>query len=213
MQNFNHNKLISNWLKTWSMSRNLPLPIRYKSGLLVNVGYDNQKFRYVFPEFNEDLIQLSIEINEPNIFLKYCELPDEIENKISPNWKVQPLAYMMRCLNSMNNISTELTKYFHITCESYNSTHHLKIISAKDNMIASESRIVIINGLAVYDRIITNENYKRRGLASIIMKELEKIAIANQVSNGFLVATEQGKHLYESLGWEVYSPYTTLVIT
>lgn len=44
------------------------------------------------------------------------------------------------------------------------------------------------------------------------MKELEKIALSKGVSKNFLVATEQGKSLYESLGWELYSLYTSIVI-
>jgi hypothetical protein len=44
------------------------------------------------------------------------------------------------------------------------------------------------------------------------MKQLEQIALSKEVSQNFLVATEEGKSLYESLGWELYSLYTSIVI-
>jgi hypothetical protein len=44
------------------------------------------------------------------------------------------------------------------------------------------------------------------------MHELEKIAVSNGIHNNFLVATEQGKSLYETMGWELYSSYTSIVI-
>jgi len=45
-----------------------------------------------------------------------------------------------------------------------------------------------------------------------LMRELENIALAKGVSKNFLIATEEGKFLYESLGWEVYSLYTSIVM-
>jgi hypothetical protein len=44
------------------------------------------------------------------------------------------------------------------------------------------------------------------------MKELEKIALSKGISKNFLVATEEGKPLYESLGWKLYCLYTSIVI-
>lgn len=55
-------------------------------------------------------------------------------------------------------------------------------------------------------------NHRRKGLGTLLMKELEKIALANNVTTNFLVATEEGKSLYISLGWEIYSFYSSAVI-
>jgi hypothetical protein len=78
--------LIEKWLKGWSLSRELPLPIRFKSGFKVNVGYDRQKSRYVFPELNKDFIQLSEAVNEPRIFLKVCSASDEVKRCVAEKW-------------------------------------------------------------------------------------------------------------------------------
>jgi GNAT superfamily N-acetyltransferase len=95
--------------------------------------------------------------------------------------------------------------------DNYNSTYVVKIIT-QDNETASIGRVVIVDDLSVYDRILTDNQHQRKGLASFLMKELEKIAISHGVFKNLLVATEEGKSLYQSLGWEMYSLYTSIVI-
>jgi hypothetical protein len=71
--------IIEKWLKAWSLSRKLPLPVRYKSGFKVEVGGKKQKLRYVFPEINDDFVELSKQIDEPWIYLKVCASSDEVK--------------------------------------------------------------------------------------------------------------------------------------
>uniref|UniRef100_A0AAU6WTY8 GNAT family N-acetyltransferase n=1 Tax=Chryseobacterium endophyticum TaxID=1854762 RepID=A0AAU6WTY8_9FLAO len=72
--------------------------------------------------------------------------------------------------------------------------------------------MILVGGLAVYDRIVTHQDHRRKGLATHIIKELESIALSKGISENFLVATELGKLLYESLGWKIYCLYSSLVI-
>ncbi|WP_101472787.1 hypothetical protein [Flavobacterium lindanitolerans] len=49
------------WLTAWSLSRELPLPITFKSGFKVETDDVKQK-KYLFPEHN-DFIELSNTVN------------------------------------------------------------------------------------------------------------------------------------------------------
>lgn len=211
MRNKVSKDIIEKWLKGWSLSRDLPLPFPYKSGFKVNVNDEKQKARYVFAELNDDFFQLANSIEEPWIFLKVCASFDDFKDEIPEKWEVQPQGYMMSCVSPMNFSNAILHDDYRLEFEEYNSTFVIKIIT-KNHELASIGRVVIVDDLAVYDRISTEINHKRKGLATFIMKELEKIALSKGVSNNFLVATEQGKSLYESLGWELYSLYTSIVI-
>jgi len=203
--------IIEKWLKGWSLSRDLPLPFQYKSGFKVDVNDEKQKARYVFAELNDDFFQLANSIEEPWVFLKVCASFDDFKDKVSEKWKEQPQGYMMSCVSPMNFSNAILHDAYSLELEEYNSTFVVKIVT-KDNELASIGRVVIVDDLAVYDRISTEINHKRKGLATFLMKELEKIALSKGVSKNFLVATEQGKSLYGSLGWELYCLYTSVVI-
>lgn len=203
--------IVEKWLKAWSMSRQLPLPVRYKSGFKVEVGEEKQKIRYVFSELNDDFIELSKQIDEPWIYLKVCASPDEVKNKVPDQWVIQPPGYMMSCFGPMKVKAANLCKGYRIESEKYNSTTVIKIIAENDEL-ACVGRVVMVDDLAVYDRIITEEKHQRKGLGTFLMQELEKVAVSKGISNNFLVATEVGRSLYQSMGWELYSPYTSIVI-
>ncbi|PQA92002.1 GNAT family N-acetyltransferase [Chryseobacterium shigense] len=204
-------EVVEKWLKAWSLSRKLPLPVRYQSGFKVEVGEEKQKMRYVFSEVNNDFLELSNQIDDSWIYLKVCASPDEVTKVVSEKWILQPPGYMMCCFGPMKNAVTDLCKGYRIESEEYNSTTVIKIITESGEQ-ASIGRIVLVDDLAVYDRIVTEENHRKKGLATFLMRELEKIALSKDISNNFLVATEQGRTLYQSIGWELYSNYTSIVI-
>ena len=205
-------EVLEKWLKGWSLSRELPLPAGYSTGFKVDVGAEKQKARYVFPEPDENFLQLAEFINESWVFLKVCASFDDFKHKIPEKWEVQPQGYMMSCFHRMNfPIHIGLPDGYQMKSESYNSTFVIKIIAGNGEQ-AAIGRVVIVDDIAVYDRILTEKDHQRKGLATFLMKELEKIALSKEISRNFLVATEQGKFLYESLGWEVYSIYTSIVI-
>ena len=204
-------ELIARWLKAWSLSRKLPLPIIYKSGYKVDVGYEMQKTRYVFPELTDDFIQLSQTLKEPWVFLKVCASASEVSSVVSSNWKIQPQGYMMSCSEPMRFCKAILNDKYRMEFENYKSTYVVRIVT-QGGELASVGHLVIIDNMAVYDRIFTEPNHQRKGLASCIIRELEKIAVSKGIFNNFLVATEEGKLLYESLGWKLHCLYTSIVI-
>ncbi|WP_027381626.1 GNAT family N-acetyltransferase [Chryseobacterium daeguense] len=205
--------IIETWLKAWSLSRELPPPVRYESGFMVDVGYEKQKKRYVFPKVNDDFLQLTRTINEPWVFLKVCGSFNEFKADLSENWILQPQGYMMFCFKPMIFPDIMLPDEYILRFHQYGSTFVVSIVTKDSGEVASEGRVIIANNLAVYDRISTAAIHRRKRLATFLIKELEKIALSKNVSNNFLVATEEGRLLYESLGWELYSPYTSIVIS
>ncbi|MBK1896918.1 GNAT family N-acetyltransferase [Chryseobacterium paridis] len=204
--------VIEKWLKGWSLSRELPLPVPYKSGFTVDVNAPTQKKRYLFCEPNEDFIQLSESINEPLVFLKVSSAFETFKDKIPSRWEVQGDQYMMSCFHTMHFLDRELPEDYQLEYEQYNSTYVVNIVTKEMGEQAAIGRVAIVDDLAVYDQIITDPNHRRKGLGSFVMKELEKIALSKGAYNNFLVATPEGKSLYESLGWEVYCAYTSIVI-
>lgn len=204
-------KIVDSWLKGWCLSREVSFPVSYKSGFHVSVGDEKQKERFVFPELNDDFFQLANSITEPWIYLKVSTSPDEFIEKIPERWELQSQGYMMTCFHPMKFPETSLAEGYHLEFSEYNTTFVVTIV-AENGEQASIGRVSLIDDVAVYDRIITEKNHQRKGLARFLLKELEKIALSKGCQNNLLVATEEGKLLYETLGWKLYSLHTSIVI-
>ncbi|SIR63808.1 MULTISPECIES: GNAT family N-acetyltransferase [Chryseobacterium] len=204
-------KIVESWLKGWCLSREVSFPLPYKSGFYVNVGDEKQKERFVFPELNDDFFQHAHSIDDPWIYLKVSASPDEFIHRIPERWKLQPQGYMMTCFHPMNFAEMNLAEGYHLEFSEYNTTFVVRIV-AENGEQASIGRVSLIDDVAVYDRIITETNHQRKGLARFLLKELEKIALYKGFSNNLLVATEEGKLLYETLGWKLYCLHTSVVI-
>ncbi|GAA0582652.1 hypothetical protein GCM10010172_79740 [Paractinoplanes ferrugineus] len=54
---------------------------------------------------------------------------------------------------------------------------------------------------AVADRIATDPAHRRRGLGSVVMGGLAGAALEHGAETGLLIASDDGQHLYRTLGW------------
>lgn len=83
-------------------------------------------------------------------------------------------------------------------------------ITAPDGVLAASGHAAEAAGVFIYDRIETAPEHRRRGLGGIVMNALNAHRKSTNAPE-LLVATEDGRRLYASLGWTVLSPYSTAV--
>lgn len=203
--------LLEIWLKGWSMARTLPAPVKDNGILRVDVGWPQQVMRYVFPGPSEKLINLAATINDPWVFLKICAEPETVRALLPSHWIIQAPGFMMTCYNGMSGYETELPKGYKISIDEHTTIPVVNVLTP-DHTVAATGRIVFVDQFAIYNGIETHPDHRRKGLGSLVMKNLETIGVKRGIDKGVLVATAQGKVLYETLGWSMYSPYTTAVI-
>ncbi|GAA2580595.1 hypothetical protein GCM10010435_67390 [Winogradskya consettensis] len=55
---------------------------------------------------------------------------------------------------------------------------------------------------AVPDKVLTWPSHRRRGLGRAVMGTLAQTAISRGAERGLLIASDEGRHLYGSLGWK-----------
>ncbi|MGO4452603.1 GNAT family N-acetyltransferase [Arthrobacter sp. RAF14] len=71
------------------------------------------------------------------------------------------------------------------------------------DVVAASGRVFVTNGtVAVFDQIVTHDDYRRRGLGSFIMKSLAARSFEHPVETGLLLASADGRLLYSHLGWQ-----------
>ncbi|AXE28143.1 N-acetyltransferase (plasmid) [Streptomyces globosus] len=67
--------------------------------------------------------------------------------------------------------------------------------------VAARGTVAVVGADAVADRIETDPAHRRRGLGRAVMGALAEAAVAQGARTGLLIASEEGRRLYSSLGW------------
>jgi GNAT superfamily N-acetyltransferase len=68
-------------------------------------------------------------------------------------------------------------------------------------VVVASGHVAVVDDHAVFDRIITATDYRRRGMGSLVMRALVALALEHNVDEGLLVASIDGQALYQYLGW------------
>jgi GNAT superfamily N-acetyltransferase len=203
--------VVQTWIRGWSLARETPPPVAEADGWRVNVGWPQQQVRYVFSRCSKRLQSLAETIVEPWIFLKVCAAPEVVQTLLPPRWLVQPLGFMMVHTARDCKQDVSLPNAYALNLTEAPTVTVARVLTANGE-IASIGRIVFVDDFAIYDRIETHKDHRRRGLASALMNRLQSVALARAKTRGVLVATADGRVLYETLGWRLHSLYTTAVI-
>lgn len=77
-----------------------------------------------------------------------------------------------------------------------------RVIVRAHGQEAARGSVSVVGDHAVYDRIVTEEAFRRRGLGSYVMRALTAGVLEDDVSTGLLMASADGRALYEFLGWQ-----------
>lgn len=84
-----------------------------------------------------------------------------------------------------------------------NGVHYAEVRSG--DTVAASGRVMVVGDTAVFDKIITEPAFQRRGLGSFIMRALAAKAFEHDVQEGLLLASTDGQKLYSHLGWTTVS--------
>ncbi|PXX33946.1 GNAT family N-acetyltransferase [Undibacterium pigrum] len=203
-------ELVGLWLKGWALARGIAQPVAAHGGWRVDVGWPEQKTRYVFPGLVPDIADLAHTIDEPWVFLKTCASAASLQAMLPAHWIIQRPGYMMTLAGRMPAV-LDLPAGYKLDITTAESISTVRVLTTEAEVAAS-GRIVFVDELAIYDSIETQATHQRRGLGRVLMKQLEAVARERGIDGGVLVATPQGRALYAGLGWELHSLYSTAVI-
>jgi hypothetical protein len=203
--------IVASWITGWTIARGTSSPIPDHGGFRVDVGWPEQQARYVFSSPCEGFQYLANTITDPWIYLKVCAPPEMIKPLLPSQWIIQPQGVMMVCAQLINPLNARLPDGYSLKITEALPVSTVKILTS-DQQLAAIGHLAFTDGFVIYDRIETKPGFRRRGFGSIIMNALGVIANAHGRKKGILVATAEGKALYETLGWETYSLYTSAVI-
>lgn len=201
--------IVKGWLTARSIARGLPVPIDDSGGWRVETNAPDELRRYVFAEAKGGLGEIGRSVSEPRVLLKLFGSEEAMRSALPPRWQVRSAGHFMTLSGDMGAPPVLPIGYEATVMASGD------VVEAN---VRSSDGVTVASGFAaetrhcfVYDRIFTDAAHRRRGLARAVMKMLGA-ARKSPSTRQVLVATDQGRSLYLSMGWAVLSPWTTAFI-
>jgi len=215
-------ELVQTWVDGWALNRGAAPVERTPWGFTIDVGLPHRVTRLVVPDVTEALLRkLTETITVPGIAMKVFASPETVAPWIAPGWSLEaPTFLMSAALESSDAVVP--TGYQLRTWE------HGPVVRAllrtADGAFAARGQLAVVGGAsrkdsasrndraarndsaAVLDQIETDPAHRRKGLGRLIMGTLANVALRAGAATGVLGATEEGRALYESLGWRVLCP-------
>ncbi|WP_026041132.1 GNAT family N-acetyltransferase [Arthrobacter sp. TB 23] len=199
-------KLLKTWISGWSSCRGYQ---PHDDGRTVSVSltdHGNQQEHFLYEPTDELALSLATETRaDPNRLLTVVTTRmDELLGLLSPlGLRVIDNHQALMTVN-MDGQDVEdprppdevfsITHLREPTCR--------RVIVTADGEEAARGSVAVEQGFAVYDRILTSEQFRRRGLGSYVMRALTSAVLEDDVEHGLLMASADGQQLYQYLGWQ-----------
>ena len=204
--------LVEAWATGWALSRGVGAPIQVAGGHRIVVGQPGHAERLVFPALDAaTLSDMAAGITAPGIFLKAFCAPEALLAAVGPRWSQQPPGDLMAVDLVAVRPAAPLAVGYVQELRAEGAVLVVEIHDA-DGGLAASGRAALTGNFAVFDKIVTDPAHQRRGLGRVVMGVLGERARALGARWGVLIATPEGRALYEALGWRVEGRIETVVI-
>ena len=198
--------LVRAWLEGRSIARNLPAPVPDLGGFRVDTNSEAELCRWVFAGLAPQISVLASMIHGPEKLIKVCAARQDVERLLPEPWVVESANAFM-ALDGAPPALRPLPSGYRIERSRNGAALMIEIITEEGEVAASGYAAETMDAF-VYDRIVTREPHRKKGLGRALMAALgssRRSAGARQL----LVATMAGERLYSALGWQRISPYST----
>jgi len=202
------------WIRGWALTREVDPPVPHADGFRIAVGLPRQAARYVFASPSPAIAELGASVTQPWIYIKAYATSEQLRALLPDRWRIEDLHYMMTCDARPFPGGGEVPAGYSVDVDdaaAATGCGHVRVV-APDGTLAASGHVAMGERLAIYDRIGTEPAHQRRGLGRAVMHALQALARAHGRHEGVLVATDQGRALYESLSWRLHSPWAGAVI-
>ena len=180
------------------------------TGLWLEVGKPDQRGRFVLRAFDPAVLsELARSIAAPGVYIE-VPAPREAAVPLLPgDWTIRERAFLMTTLLAAPAEPSLPPGYRPVSWDD-GATIKVEIMSGHGELAASGSASMG-EGHAVFDQILTQEGHRRLGLGTTVMGALTRRAIERGASQGTLIATPDGRALYQVLGWQPWSEITSVI--
>lgn len=201
--------LVRAWAAGWVVSRGASEPVEVPWGLTFDVGLEGHPTRHVLPDADEAAFRRALgAITGPATQVKLCLEPEAVAPWLAPGWSFGDPGHLMTA--ALRPAPTPVPVGYRLRVWSRGGITRVMVVAA-DGAFAARGQIAPVGTGAVVDQVETAQAHRRKGLGGLVMRTLQNAAAAQGATTGLLGATDEGRALYASLGWQVVAPLVTVV--
>ncbi|MEU8996175.1 GNAT family N-acetyltransferase [Streptomyces caniferus] len=204
-------ELVRIWVSGWAVSRHRPRPVEHPWGLYIEVGKPDQVGRHVLPHADESSVrQAAAAVTVPHTWLKVPMDPDEAGHWLPQGWVVdkEEAGHLMAV--DLQVTDPVVPQGYTASVETSDGVVHVRVHDAA-GAPAAKGQLALLGRATVIDCVTTEEAHRRRGLGDFVMRTLVDHAVAEGAELGVLGATDEGRALYETLGWKAHAPLAACI--
>ncbi|WP_410637992.1 GNAT family N-acetyltransferase [Amycolatopsis sp. lyj-346] len=189
--------ILGAWVRGWAVSRATPAPVAEPDGYRVDVGLPGHRVRYLLRS-PAAVGSRARTVASPGTWLKTCGSRSAVVAGLTPAWTAGETEYLMAFDGPVPPAAA--SPGYSVTVAGDGPAWDV-VVSSGD-VPAARGRVAVAGGVAVFDKIETDPEHRRKGLGRVVMHRLSEAAGAG---SSVLLASAAGRGLYTSLGWRVES--------
>lgn len=190
-----------------SVARQLPPPVDDHGGFRVDTRSASEVARWVYPAVSPGLVALGQSISQSLNLIKLCGTMDELCAVLPSRWQPYGSGYFMTAFRQRGQ--SQIPFGYAAFLEQHEGRFFARI--THNGGTAASGYAAETEDVFIYDRIETQPLHRRKGLGSAVISLLRSAKTRTSLPEA-LVATDDGRKLYERLGWQTLSPYSTACV-
>jgi GNAT superfamily N-acetyltransferase len=145
---------------------------------------------------------------DPRHIGRLCDTTEALHAALPAHWTIHAPSHVMRANGIMPR--RQLADGYSIAVEQSGAVTAIRIVT-DTGILAASGYGAETDGVVVYDRTVTETEHRRNGLGHFLMQTLHE-ARRNPTIVELLVATDDGRAFYETLGWGKIVSYASASI-
>ncbi|WP_067537928.1 GNAT family N-acetyltransferase [Nocardia crassostreae] len=200
-------ELVRQWVFGWSVVRGVADRGReVDGGSYVRVDRAGHVARYVLHGGDPRRIAACARrVTEADTWIKAPVTDDELADCLPDGWIAEDHGFLMA--TPLRDVPARQHDGYTVAVDSSEHGHEAVVTTRESGVKAAGGKVAGVGPFAIFDQIITEPMHRSRGLGTLVMATLGRAALEAGADTGVLVATDDGRALYERLGWTVVAPF------
>ncbi|GAA2372334.1 hypothetical protein Cme02nite_00620 [Catellatospora methionotrophica] len=183
------------------------MPVETAWGLRIEEVRPKTRSRcLVFRDDLDAVRSAAMEATPPHGVIIVVTAGDAVAALLGTTWHSTPPEPLMT--TTLRKVAPSLPIGYDATTTIDAGVVNVRIRSEAGEVVAA-GYTAVVGGVAVVDRVATDPGHQRRGLGTAVMNALTAAAMEQGAVTAVLHGTEEGRALYERLGWQMRSKITS----